>query len=437
MPVRLTPSFTVALVATACAGVGALPVAHAAAQATAPATAPPTNHGRPHATAAPPMASDTGPAPRARALGVPLDGAPGPLDAITDVAGVEVGQVTLISGDGPVVQGVGPIRTGVTAILPRGKHNGDPTFANWMTLNGNGEMTGTTWLEESGFLKGPVLITNTNSVGTVRDAVIEWQVKHLPDADWELPIVAETWDGSLNDINGFHVTKEDAFAAIDSAHGGPVQEGNVGGGTGMICHEFKGGIGTASRVLSARNGGYTVGALVQCNYGERRLLRIAGVPVGAEIAEPLPCYQGPAPRENGWSSCDHPRSRERDVGSIIVVIGTDAPLLPHQLKAVAKRITLALGKMGSRGDDGSGEIFVAFSTANPHAADAKGLRTLSMLPDDQLNSLFEATVQATEEAIINALVAARTMTGGNRLTVPALPHDRLRVALAKYNRLGQ
>jgi L-aminopeptidase/D-esterase-like protein len=298
-------------------------------------------------------------------------------------------------------------------------------------------MTGTTWLEESGFLKGPVLITNTNSVGTVRDAVIEWQVKHLPDADWELPIVAETWDGSLNDINGFHVTKEDAFAAIDSAHGGPVQEGNVGGGTGMICHEFKGGIGTASRVLSARQGGYTVGALVQCNYGERRLLRIAGVPVGAEIAEPLPCFQGPRSGDEGWSSCDHPRSRERDVGSIIVVIGTDAPLLPHELKAVAKRITLALGKMGSRGDDGSGEIFVAFSTANPHAADAKGLRTLSMLPVDQLNPLFEATVQATEEAIINALVAARTMTGGNRLTVPALPHDRLRAALAKYNRLGQ
>ena len=403
----------------------------------ASAPLPPPTRVRPRgASAAPTIADDTGATPRARALGVPLDGTPGPLDAITDVAGVEVGQVTLVSGDGPLVQGVGPIRTGVTAILPRGKHNGDPTFANWMTLNGNGEMTGTTWLEESGFLKGPVLITNTNSVGTVRDAVIEWQVKHLPDADWELPIVAETWDGALNDINGFHVTKDDAFAAIDSARSGPVREGNVGGGTGMICHEFKGGIGTASRVLSARRGGYTVGALVQCNYGERRLLRIAGVPVGAEIAEPLPCYQGPAPRDNGWTSCDRPRSRERDVGSIIVVVATDAPLLPHQLKAIAKRITLALGKMGSRGDDGSGELFVAFSTANPHAADPHGLRTLSMLPDEELNPLFEATVQATEEAIINALVAARTMTGANRLTVPALPHDRLRAALAKYNRLG-
>lgn len=379
---------------------------------------------------------DTGVTPRARALGVPFDGTPGRWDAITDVAGVEVGEVTLISGDGPRNAGGSPVRTGVTAILPRGKRDGDPTFANWMTLNGNGEMTGTTWLEESGYLKGPVMITNTNSVGVVRDAVIEWQVQHLPNADWELPVVAETWDGSLNDINGFHVTKENAFAAIDSARSGPVPEGNVGGGTGMICHEFKGGTGTASRVLSTRNGGYTIGALVQCNYGERRLLRIAGAPVGAEIAEPLPCYKGGGPREEGWDSCDHPRSRERDVGSIIVVIATDAPLLPHQLKAVAKRVTLALGRMGSRGDDGSGEIFVAFSTANAHAADPDGVRSLTMLPDDRLNPLFEATVQATEEAIVNCLVAARTMTGGNELTVPALPHDRLRAALAKYNRLG-
>jgi D-aminopeptidase len=391
-----------------------------------------TNGPPPRAAAA----QDTGTSPRARDLGVPFDGRPGPLNAITDVAGVEVGQVTLISGSGRLVPGTGPVRTGVTVVLPRGKRNGDPTFANWMTLNGNGEMTGTTWLEESGYLKGPVVITNTNSVGVVRDAVIEWQVKHLPTADWELPVVAETWDGSLNDINGFHVTRDDAFAAIDSAHGGPVREGNVGGGTGMICHEFKGGIGTASRVLSAGNGGYTVGALVQCNYGERRLLRIAGAPVGAEIPEPLPCYAGAAPRARGWSSCSHPRSRERDAGSIIVVIGTDAPLLPHQLKAIAKRITLALGKMGSRGDDGSGEIFVAFSTANPHAADPDSLRTLTMLPDERLDPLFEATVQATEEAIVNSLVAARTMTGADDLTVPALPHDRLRTALGKYNRLG-
>lgn len=380
---------------------------------------------------------DTGAAPRARELGVPFDGQPGPLNAITDIPGVEVGQVTLISGSGALVTGQGPVRTGVTAILPRGKHDGDPTFANWMTLNGNGEMTGTTWLEESGYLKGPVVITNTNSVGVVRDAVIEWQVKHLPDADWELPIVAETWDGSLNDINGFHVTRADAFAAIDSARGGPVREGNVGGGTGMICHEFKGGIGTSSRVLNAHDGGYTVGALVQCNYGERRMLRIAGAPVGAEIRDMFPCYRGSAPHPRGWGSCNAPRSREHDQGSIIVVVGTNAPLLPHQLKAIAKRVTLALGKMGSRGDDGSGEIFVAFSTANPHAADPEGLRTLKMLPDEQLNPLFEATVQATEEAIVNCLVAARTMTGANDLIVPALPHDRLRAALAKYHLLAR
>jgi L-aminopeptidase/D-esterase-like protein len=419
-------AFELAIVAAAVVAAGVTPRA-ARAQAT---RAAPTHH-------APTVASaDTGAAPRARALGVPLDGTPGRWDAITDVAGVEVGQVTLISGSGPLVTGTGPVRTGVTAILPRGKRDGDPTFANWMTLNGNGEITGTTWLEESGFLKGPVMITNTNSVGVVRDAVIEWQVKHLPTADWELPVVAETWDGALNDIDGFHVTKADAFAAIDSARSGPVPEGNVGGGTGMVCHEFKGGIGTASRVLSAPNGGYTVGALVQCNYGERRLLRIAGAPVGAEIAEPLPCFKGAVPHDQEWASCDHPRSREHDVGSIVVVIGTDAPLLPHQLKAVAKRVTLALGKMGSRGDDGSGELFVAFSTANPHAADPAGMRSLTMLPDERLNALFEATVQATEEAIINCLVAARTMTGANDLIVPALPHDRLRAALAKYNRLS-
>src|SRR5215469_9099585 len=220
--------------------------------------------------------------PRARDLGVPFEGTPGPLDSIADVSGIEVGYQTLISGSSG--------RTGVTAVFPRGKDSVDPVFAGWFTENGNGEMTGTTWVEESGFLEGPVMITNTHSVGTVRDAVIAWRVKRRgPDKggySWSLPIVAETWDGYLNDINGFHVRPEDAFSALDSAHPGPVSEGNVGGGTGMICNEFKGGIGTASRVLDSRYGGYTVGVLVQCNYGQRDQLRIAGVPVGREISGP-------------------------------------------------------------------------------------------------------------------------------------------------------
>jgi D-aminopeptidase len=358
--------------------------------------------------------------PRARDLGVPFDGVPGPLNAITDVKGVEVGQTTLISGEAASPAGVGPVRTGVTAILPRGKQSNDPVFAGWFTENGNGEMTGTTWVEESGFLEGPVMITNTHSVGTVRDAVIAWRLKHRgPDKEgyaWSLPVVAETWDGYLNDINGFHVKAEDAFRALDSAHGGPVEEGNVGGGTGMICNEFKGGIGTASRVLDPRYGGYAVGVLVQCNYGQRDQLRIAGVPVGREIAGP-----------KVWDD---------DVGSIIVVVATDAPLIPSQLKRVAKRVTLGLGRDGSYSGDGSGDIFIAFSTANPGAAFSTGVRTLSMLPNDQINPIFLATVEATEEAVINALVAARTMTGINGHTVMALPHDRLREVLKKYNRIA-
>jgi D-aminopeptidase len=380
---------------------------------------------------------DTGSNPRARALGVPFDGTPGPLNAITDVAGVEVGQVTLISGSGPLVVGKGPVRTGVTAILPRGKRSPEPVFANWTSLNGYGEMTGTTWVEESGYLEGPVMITNTNSVGTVRDAVIEWQHKYLPHADWGLPVVAETWDGALNDGYGFHVTKADAFAAIDSARTGPVQEGNVGGGTGMICHEFKGGIGTSSRVLPARSGGYTIGVLVQCNYGERRLLHVAGVPVGEEIPTPLPCFRHPPqdhPRR--WRSCDHPEPAGQDAGSIIVVVATDAPLLPQQLRAVAKRVTLALGKTGSLGGDSSGDLFIAFSTASTHGDDTALTHTVMVLRNERLNPVFEATIQATEEAIVNALVAARTMVGRDDFEVPAVPHDRLRAALAKYGRLA-
>ena len=355
--------------------------------------------------------------PRARDLGVPFDGTPGPLNAITDVKGVEVGHTTLISGASP--QKAGVVRTGVTAVLPRGKDSNDPVFAGWFTENGNGEMTGTTWVEESGFLEGPVMITNTHSVGTVRDAVIAWRVKrHAPDKEgysWSLPIVTETWDGYLNDINGFHVRPEDAFSALESAHGGPVAEGNVGGGTGMICNEFKGGIGTASRVLDSKYGGYTVGVLVQCNYGQRDQLRIAGVPVGREIS--------------GAKIWDD------DVGSIIVVVATDAPLIPTQLKRVAKRVTLGLGRNGSYSGDGSGDIFIAFSTANAGAAASRGLSQLTMLPNDRINPVFLATVQATEEAVINALVAAETMTGVNNHTVMALPHDRLQEVLQKYNRL--
>ena len=357
--------------------------------------------------------------PRARDLGVPFDGTPGPLNAITDVKGVEVGNTTLISGNGPLKVGVGPVRTGVTAVLPRGKNSTDPVFAGWFTLNGNGEMTGTTWVEESGFLEGPVMITNTHSVGVVRDAVIAWRVNRGSISKegyaWSLPVVAETWDGYLNDINGFHIKPEDVFHALDTAHGGQVEEGNVGGGTGMICNEFKGGIGTSSRVLDSRYGGYTVGVLVQCNYGERSQLRIAGVPVGREI-----------PGQKVWDD---------DVGSIIVVVATDAPLIPTQLKRVARRVSLGLGRDGSYSGNGSGDIFIAFSTANPGAARSRGVGQITMLANDRLNPIFLATTQATAEAVVNAMVAAKTMTGINGRTVIALPHDRLREVLRKYNRL--
>ena len=359
--------------------------------------------------------------PRARDLGVPFDGATGPFNAITDVKGVEVGHTTLISGSGKLIVGEGPVRTGVTAVLPRGKDSLDPVFGGWFSLNGNGEMTGTAWLEESGVLEGPVMITNTHSVGVVRDAVIAWRIKKAPPDDegyfWSLPVVAETYDGDLNDINGFHVKPEHVFHALDSAHGGPAEEGNVGGGTGMVSNEFKGGIGTASRVLPAKFGGYTIGVLVQCNYGRRSQLRIAGVPVGREIPDKT--------------------VRDEDVGSIIIVVATDAPLIPTQLKRLARRAALGLGRGGSFAGDGSGDIFIAFSTANPGAIASKGVRDLKMLPNQQLNPIFLATVQATEEAIVNAMVAAETMKGANDLEVIALPHDRLRAILRKYNRLAK
>jgi len=364
--------------------------------------------------------------PRARDLGVPFDGTPGPLNAITDVAGVTVGHTTLISGEGKLQIGKGPVRTGVTAVLPRGKDSmNNPVFAGWFSQNGNGEMTGTTWVEESGFLEGPVMITNTHSVGVVRDAVIQWRVAHGqpdPTGYWRsLPVVAETWDGWLNDINGFHVKAEHAFHAIDTASSGRVEEGNAGGGTGMICNEFKGGIGTSSRKVDAKFGGYTVGVLVQCNYGVRPNLRIAGVPIGKEIAED-PAY-GAAMFAEG------------DRGSIIVVVATDAPLVSHQLKRLARRVSLGLGRNGSISGNGSGDIFIAFSTANSGAAKPDGLVQLSMLPNDRMDPLFAATVQATEEAIVNAMVAAETMTGIENHRVIALPHDRLRAVLKKYNRL--
>jgi len=374
-------------------------------------------------------AQDKPPAkPRARDLGVPFDGTPGPLNAITDVSGVIVGHTTLISGEGKLQVGKGPVRTGVTAVLPRGKDSmNNPVFAGWWSLNGNGEMTGTTWVEESGFLEGPVMITNTHSVGVVRDAVIQWRVAHgQPDPTgywWSLPVVAETWDGWLNDINGFHVKPEHAFHAIDSAHGGAVEEGAVGGGTGMVCNSFKGGIGTSSRKLGEKEGGYTVGVLVQCNYGTRNNLRVAGIPVGREIPADDP-YAGTA-----FVNDDH--------GSIIVVVATDAPLVAHQLKRLARRVSLGLGRDGSISGNGSGDIFIAFSTANSGAAVADHVVDLKMLPNDRIEPVFAATVQATEEAIINAMVAAETMTGIENHRVRALPHDQLRAILKKYNRLTQ
>jgi L-aminopeptidase/D-esterase-like protein len=356
------------------------------------------------------------PKPRARDLGIPFEGTPGPLNAITDVKGVEVGHTTLISGAGKLEVGKGPVRTGVTAILPRGKTSKDQVFAGWFALNGNGEMTGTTWIEESGFLEGPLMITNTHSVGVVRDAVIDWRLKHdLMPQPWALPVVAETWDGWLNDSNGFHVRPEHVFAALDNAKAGPVAEGNVGGGTGMICHGFKGGIGTASRKLDEKAGGYVIGVLAQCNHGGRQQLRIAGVPVGLEMTDEV--------------------LKKEDQGSIIVVVATDAPLLPHQLKRLARRVSMGLARVGSVAGNGSGDIFIAFSTANPEAAKSSGVAPLNMLANESMNALFSATVQAVEETIVNAMIAAETMTGVDDHKIIAIPHRPLQQVLKKYNRL--
>jgi len=367
---------------------------------------------------------------RARDLGIPFDGTPGKFNAITDVAGVEVGYTTLISGEGKLQVGKGPVRTGVTAIIPRGHESlNDPVYAGVFSLNGNGEMTGTAWIEESGFLEGPVVITNTHSVGVARDATINWRVKHGAADNtgywWSLPVVAETWDGWLNDVNGFHVKPEHVFHALDSAHGGPIDEGSVGGGTGMIAYEFKGGTGTASRVVPVVGYGdpgqkktprtYTVGALVQANCGRRPELTIAGIPVGKEI--PGEVYK-------------------EESGSIIIVIATDAPLLPYQLKRLARRGSLGFARTGTVSKNSSGDFFIAFSTANAGVANPEPLtHSVETIPNDRMDPIFTAVVQATEEAIVNALVDNRSMTGRDNHRVDALPHDRLRELLKKYGRL--
>ena len=370
---------------------------------------------------------------RARDLGVPFDGTPGKLNSITDVPGVEVGYTTLIRGEGKLETGKGPVRTGVTAIIPRGHDSlNDPVYAGCFSLNGNGEMTGTAWVEESGFLEGPIVITNTHSVGVARDAVIAWRIKHgAADTTgywWSLPVVAETWDGWLNDINGFHVKPEDVFHALDAAHGGAIEEGSVGGGTGMICYEFKGGNGTASRVVSVAVAGggdagaqkaphaYTVGVFLQANFGRRSQLMIAGVPVGKEI-----------PGEVYKSASADPSSGGEESGSCIAVVATDAPLLPNQLKRLARRVSLGLARTGTISGNGSGDLFIAFSTANPNAADPNQVtHSIETIPNDLMDPLFTGVVQATEEAVVNALVDNHSMTGRDNHYVEALPRDRLR-----------
>ena len=380
--------------------------------------------------------------PRENDLKLPIGGTPGALDAITDVAGVEVGHSTIIAGSGALVVGQGPVRTGVTIVHPRGKANHDPVFASWFALNGNGEMTGTTWVQESGFLEGPIGITNTHSVGVVRDAIIKWEVSQKNVLQpWWLPVVAETYDGGLNDINGFHVKESHALAALNSAAGGLPAEGVVGGGTGMRCLGFKGGIGTASRKLPAAQGGYTVGVLVQCNFGSRRDLRIAGVPVGEEIPDLQPCIANTAPLAANATvrRCDAPSDRDAadaaEQGSIIVVVATDAPLLPHQLKRVATRVSLGIGRQGGFGGNSSGDIFVAFSTANTNSWSSDTVSSVRMVNNDRLSPIFQATAQATEAAITNALLAAETTTGANDLRIYAMPLDRMLAAMRKYGRL--
>jgi D-aminopeptidase len=349
--------------------------------------------------------------PRARALGIRFGGQPGVLNSITDVPGVEVGYATLISGAGPRVVGRGPVRTGVTALLPRGRAGAaSPVFAGYFSLNGNGELTGCHWVEESGRCEAPICITNTHSCGTARDATIKWLVERTGGiGQWALPVTGETFDGYLNDINGFHVRDEHVFAALDGARGGAIEEGSVGGGTGMICYGFKGGSGTASRVVEFAGRPYQVGAFVQSNFGRREQLTIAGVPVGMALKD--------------WQ----PDPRKAEAGSVIAIVGTDAPLLAHQLKRLARRVSLGIGRGGAVSGHGSGDIFLAFSTANRDALhDEERLAALEFVPDPQLNPFFEAVIQAVDEAVINSLVANDTMQGCDDHVIHALPHDDVR-----------
>ena len=374
---------------------------------------------------------------RARDLGIPFDGQPGPLNAITDVVGVEVGQVTLIEGEGLLQVGKGPIRTGVTAIHPRGKDSTDPVFAGWFTLNASGEMTGTTWLEERGLIDGPIAITNTHSVGVVRDAAVAWMVDRGWEAVWHAPVVAETYDGGLSDINGFHVTRDHALQAMADAKPGPVEEGVVGGGTGMVCNGFKGGIGTASRQIEVLGKKYIVGVLVQCNYNwDGDDLRLGGRLVSERLPVGEHCFVDRSiERHVDWypyceASNEDSTSKSTRDGSIIVVVATDAPLLPHQLMRVAKRPSLGLGRLGAISGDGSGDIFVAFSTANDGLVSENDPSQVTMHPNNNLSVVFAATVQATEEAIVNAMVAADTVIGASGLRVKALPEEQVRTIFA-------
>lgn len=381
---------------------------------------------------------------RGRDLGIPFPGQTGPNNAITDVAGVAVGHITLVEGEGRLVPGKGPVRTGVTALLPRPRGNWDPVFAATFNLNGNGDMTGINWIKESGFLEGPILLTGTHSVGTVRDAAIQWQLRNGRQFVFTYPVVAETFD-ALNDANGEHVKPVHAFQALDRATSGPVEEGAVGGGTGMGCNGFKGGIGTSSRVVTAAQGGYTVGVLVQCNYGGD--LRILGVPIRPEIMDLGQCTVVPQPLSRSWTRQIPPcpetgGARSRPIaddnegrGSIIVIVATDAPLLPHQLERIARRVGMGLGRLGSVAGNSSGDLFLAFSTANSGAAHPDGTPALTMLPNDRINPLFLATIDATEEAVVNAMLAAHTMTGADGIRLFGLPGDRVVAALKKYNRM--
>ncbi|MEO8175924.1 MAG: P1 family peptidase [Sphingomicrobium sp.] len=377
---------------------------------------------------------------RARDLGVPFEGTPGALNAITDVSGVEVGQTTLISGDGPLKVGTGPVRTGVTVIFPRGRANPKTVYGGFFDLNGNGELTGRAYLEDFGIVQGPIGITDTNAIGQVYAGIQMWTSKRFGTATW--PVVAETWSGYLSDIEGFHVTAETTATALDAARPGAVEEGNVGGGTGMVCFGFKGGIGTASRSVSVGGKGYTVGVLAQCNTGDRKVLRIAGAPVGQLLAERwLPCFDRKlAPNAGDRPPCTADGSQGQappDQGSIIIVVATDAPLMPEQLNRVARRAALGLGRLGSYSGNSSGDLIVSFSTgsAGVNDEDQHEPTPISPVANANIDPIFEAATQATEEAIVNALVAARTMTGIDGTRYFGLPHDELRAILKRYNRL--